>query len=102
MGRLLQLAVPVAIFAGSLIIAATIAVVSRWNIVTGPTTGESTETPIRGIYRLDRWTGKVTWYRAHGLPGLMTASFMDCEAEPTPLGQEMKRLQRGHHTDPKQ
>jgi hypothetical protein len=95
----MRLVVAVAILVGSLIIAATIAVVSRWSIITGPTTGESTDYPIQGIYRLDRWTGKVTWCSAHGLPGPAAPSFVDCEAGPSPLFQEIKRLRR---SDPKQ
>jgi hypothetical protein len=70
-----------AILTGALIVAATIAVLLRWTIVVGPTTGETTDHPIQGIYRLDRWTGSVMWCRPHGLPGLVAPTKVYCEAE---------------------
>jgi hypothetical protein len=74
--------IPVAILTGTLIIAATVAVLLRWSIVVGPTTGEATDTPLQGIYRLDRWTGAVTWCRPmYGLPGVLSPAKVNCEAK---------------------
>jgi len=77
--------IPGAIVAGALILAATIGILFRWTIVIGPTTGERTDYPIQGIYRLDRWTGTVMWCRSYGLPGVygVTAKINCEEREPT-------------------
>lgn len=71
---------PAAILTGTLVIAATIAALFRWSLVIGPTTGEATEIPLQGIYRLDRWTGNVTWCRGV-LPGVLAPSKINCEAK---------------------
>jgi hypothetical protein len=76
-----RVGIPAAILTGALIVAATIAVLLRWTIVVGPTTGETTNYPLQGIYRLDCWTGNVTWCRPHGLPGLASPTRVNCEAE---------------------
>jgi hypothetical protein len=73
--------IPAAILTAALIIAATLAVLLRWTIVVGPTTGETTDYPLQGIYRLDRWTGSVTWCRPQGLPGLMLPVEVKCEVK---------------------
>jgi hypothetical protein len=74
------MSVPTSIIIGALIIAATIAFLFRWSVVVGPTTGERTDYPLQGIYRLDRWTGSVTWCRG-ALPGLLTPSSIKCDAK---------------------
>ena len=74
------MSIPTSIMTGALIIAATVAVVLRWSLMTGPTIGETTDNPIPGIYRLDRWTGSVTWCKG-ALPSLLTPSALNCDAK---------------------
>ena len=76
----MSISIPAAVLTGALIIALTVALMFRWTIVVGPTTGEATDYPLQGIYRLDRWTGGVTWCRPHGLPGLISPTKVYCEA----------------------
>lgn len=76
------MSVPTSIIIGVLIIAATIAFLLRWSIIVGPTTGEKTDYPLQGIYRLDRWTGNVTWCRPnHGLPSLLEPATINCDVK---------------------
>ena len=69
-----------AIVIGALIVAGAVLFLFRWSLVIGPTTGERTEIPLQGIYRLDRWTGDVTWCRGV-LPGMLAPSKINCEAK---------------------
>lgn len=71
---------PAAILGSAIILAAVVAILSRWSLVVGPTTGEKTEQPIQGIYRLDRLTGAVQWCRSIGLPGMRSPSAINCGA----------------------
>lgn len=55
-----SMGIPVTIVLGALIIGAVIALSMRWELVVGPNR-DFGDTSQPGIYRLDRWTGKVVW-----------------------------------------
>jgi hypothetical protein len=70
---------PLAILAGALIIGLSILFVGRWSVVAGSNI-DPRELSYVGVYRLDRWTGAVTWCgRALYLPSIATASPLTCD-----------------------
>ena len=68
-----------AILTGALIIGTAIAFTLRWDIAIGPTQQQNTEYPIQGVYRLDRWTGKIVWCAPTPFPGPLRPREVTCD-----------------------